>query len=258
MGAFNIAESLLELDLLLDRLKYSPDQPRDDHGRFGEGGSGIDPLAVDELRVSSGPMAGVNFRIGTLGEVEQKVVRETLDQLGTKYPEVVKQIESVQATELRTRWGSMDDQGRMKLTNLGEKYGEKYADPNLDATVAHEFGHAMFRDMAGISGPNDPPPRSSDRDTIDEYNVRVRVQAAAVEGVVRDMYQQVRDELGGDSAAIHEQLVKEFTENPHYVAGRPQELLAQAFGHYATGEHGVIADIVGHAVDEHYGRTAAT
>jgi hypothetical protein len=29
------------------RVKYSPDQPRDDHGRFGEGGGGDDPTAGD-------------------------------------------------------------------------------------------------------------------------------------------------------------------------------------------------------------------
>jgi len=242
--------------------KYSEDQPRD-HGRFAET-EGADPLA------------DVKFRIGTMREEDQVTVRETLANLAGKYPSVVSLIRNVQASPLKTRWGSMDDRGNMKLTNLGTKYDEMI-DPTLDNTVAHEFGHALFRDMAGVEEPNERPlsiqqaidhgqSLEEARATIQAYNDTVREQEARVSDVVTGLYQKVSDEIGGKFPSgpdtqyvfgeVFDQLKREFTGNPNYVASSKQELLAEAFGHYQTGRDGVIANIVGKAIDEHYGVTS--
>ena len=162
----------------------------------------------------------------------------------------------------------MDDRGNMKLTNLGTKYDEMI-DPTLDNTVAHEFGHALFRDMAGIEKPNERPTRTGsmfDDVRIQEYNATVREQEARVSDVVTGLYQKVSDEIGGKFPSgpdtqyvfgeVFDQLKREFTGNPNYVASSKQELLAEAFGHYQTGRDGVIANIVGKAIDEHYGVTS--
>lgn len=253
--------------------------PRDEEGRWTEtGGSGKDPLE------------GVKLTIGTLDEVEQKTVRETLGRLMEKYPEVAPLIKTVAAKPLKNVWGQYDDRGVMSLTNLGKKRDDMH-DPDLVGTVTHEFGHAMFRNLAGLTEPSEPlegrPPsfnRQLDsgipvsvirenirqwNERVAEYNAALRERQARVDELVADMHREIRNELGHDPERIQAQLVAEFAGGPGYVAtgngvisysqylnGEPEEILAQAFAHYETGEHGVIADIVGHAIDEHYGVTS--
>jgi hypothetical protein len=71
--------------------------PRDAEGQFTETGD-------TRLMVSAGPMAGVKMTIGTLDEEDQATVRNTLNDLGERYPAVVPMITSVKATTLKGAW----------------------------------------------------------------------------------------------------------------------------------------------------------
>jgi hypothetical protein len=259
--------------------------PRDAEGQFTETpGSGTAVLEKD-------PMAHVHFTIGTLDKTEQQTVHETLDRLGEKYPAGASMITAVTAKPMKGRWGQMSDQGEMRLTNLGKKYEDMH-DPELAGTVTHEFGHALFRNMAGFPKPNVPPegrpptarrqfdsgvPVSVIRERISqwnevmaEYNAMVDDQARTIASMVTDIHRKIADAFDHDPDRIHIQLVAEFGGGPGYVAtgdggsisyteylsNSPEEVLAQAFSHYENGQHGVIADIVGHTVEEHYGVTS--
>ena len=216
-------------------------------------------------KAGEGPLSHVNFTIGTMHPDDQEVVRSTLGRLAAKYPEAAQEIRTVAASRLTTRWGSFSQSGKMQLSNIGGKYGDEYHDPNLDSTVAHEFGHAMIQHLAGGNADlREPPPRwrrkpDSTREDLERHNERMRAWNKGAndldrEGnaVARRMYDPVKAEHGDDAGSLYTKIVGEFAEHPHYVVGSPHEFLADAFGHHETGRHGPLADTVGKAFEDAY------
>jgi hypothetical protein len=225
--------------------------------------------------------------IGGLLPEDQKIVRAMLPRLLARYPSVADQILVVKGVYLKTRWGSLGDDGTMKLTTLAAKVmGKKNVNGDIIGqeargdvadTVSHEFGHALLRDLAGASPTASTRKKIKDMDVelrklagrgaprfgslADERNQAVRdlnrylsQEELKIRELVNEVHGRVADAFDHDATRIHDQIVSEFSKNPTYYLSSKEELFAAAFAHYELGKRGPIADIVGEWVREKYGK----
>lgn len=198
-----------------DLTKYSPDQERDDHGRWSNGGGNlvsagvlepkVNPAgrsAVESLQIDAatnfGARHGVEMHIGALQDHQQAQMVSALDALAKDYPETMASINGIDARYMadnnviastyESRTNGKDsfiafnvkalathDEESFKRSQLKGLYVPVRASSAMQYYTTHEFGHSLAMKLLH----DDPTKSVVAEHAMDTYRKEAYVSAYA-------------------------------------------------------------------------------